>query len=63
MGKDYYKDIEEMIIRMINERTISSNDKNLILFTDDITEACDHICNFIKTNYKVKYKPKWLLGE
>lgn len=31
MGKDYYKDIEEMIIRMINERTISSNDKNLIL--------------------------------
>ena len=63
MGKDYYKDIEEMIIRMINERTISSNDKNLILFTDDITEACDHIGNFIKTNYKVKYKPKWLLGE
>ena len=63
MGKDYYKDIEEMIIRMIDERTISSNDKNLILFTDDITEACDHIGNFIKTNYKVKYKPKWLLGE
>ena len=65
MGTDFYKDIQEMIVKMEDEKTISPEDKNLLLFTDSIEEAQAHIEKYIADNYKVKYKRKalWLLGE
>ena len=44
--------------------TISKEDLNLVLFTDDIHEAMDHIGKYITTNYKVKPRRKmWWLFE
>lgn len=63
MGKEYYRDIYEMVERMIEQETISPQDKDLILFTDDLNEACHHIATYIKKNYEINYKPKWILGE
>jgi len=63
IGKEYYKDVREMIDKMIAEKTISPDDQHLILFTDEVSEAVEHIMNYIRVNYKVSYKPWWLLGE
>ena len=63
MGKEYYTDIFEMIERMLDEKTISPNDQNLIKFTDDVDDAISHIKSFIDKNYKIKYKASWILGE
>ena len=63
IGKEYYKDVSELIDKMILERTISDHDLNLIKFTDDEDEAIDHIRSFINKNYKIKYKASWVLGE
>jgi uncharacterized protein (TIGR00730 family) len=62
MGKEYYKDVHEMIHKMIEEKTISPNDHHLIKFTDDPAEAIEHIRHFIRKNYKVLRKA-WWLGE
>ena len=65
MGNEFYADIQAMILKMEDEETISAEDKQLILFTDDIEEAKSHILKYIADNYKVKSKRKalWLLGE
>ena len=65
LGKEFFTDIQEFIQKMINEKTISEKDKELVLFTDDVNEAMDHISKYISSNYKIKKKPKrfWLLGE
>lgn len=63
MGKEFYKDIIEMIEKMIDAKTISPDDQHLIKFTDDPKEACEHIRSFIHKNYKIKYKASWILGE
>jgi uncharacterized protein (TIGR00730 family) len=63
MGKSYYADIHEMIHLMIDNKTISPIDHELVIFTDDTDEAINHIRHFIHTNYKVERKPWWLLGE
>jgi uncharacterized protein (TIGR00730 family) len=63
MGVDYFKDIFEMMEKMIAQKTISVDDQHLVKFTDSIEEATDHIRNYINTNYKVKVKASWLLGE
>lgn len=63
MGKDYYRDVVNLIDSMILEKTILEKDRDLILFTDDTREAVEHIQKFITTTYTIKYKPKWFLGE
>ena len=35
-------------------QTISPEDMNLVLVTDDIDEAIQHISKYIKQNYKIK---------
>lgn len=62
MGTEYYKDVYEMIQKMITEKTISPNDQHLIKFTDDLTDATDHIKLYIRKNYKI-LKKSWWLGE
>ena len=67
MGKHFYKDLIAHIDHMIEEGTISREDKDLILFTDDINEAIVHIENFAikKFNLREKKIPKpfWFLNE
>ena len=63
VGKTFYKDIMEMVLKMIEDKTISPTDEKLILFTDSTEEAMNHIRSFIHQNYKIKYKASWILGE
>ena len=65
MGKQYYQPIQEMIVNMGNERTISEKDLNLVKFADDCDDAMDHILKYINKTYKIKQKQKpwWILGE
>lgn len=63
-GKEYFKPLLENIEWMASEGTISKSDMDLVLVTDSIDEAMDHIGNYINTNYKVKpRKPLWGLFE
>jgi len=66
MGMDYHKNIKEHVDMMIEAKTISPEDQDLLLFTDDITEAALHIMKYADTNKIIKLKepkPNWILGE
>jgi uncharacterized protein (TIGR00730 family) len=63
-GKEYYKPLMEMIEWMVQQGTISKEDLSLLLLTDDIDDAMNHIQTFVKTNYKVKLRKRfWWLFE
>ncbi|GAC1419796.1 MAG: TIGR00730 family Rossman fold protein [Flavisolibacter sp.] len=63
-GKEYYKELMEAIVEMAAKGTISSEDMNLVLLTDDIDEGMNHISRYIQTNYKIKpARTKWWLFE
>ncbi len=63
-GKEYYKELVETIEEMAVKETISAEDMKLVLVTDDIDEAMQHIRNYITTNYKVRPRKKqWWLFE
>ncbi|HMU70759.1 MAG TPA: TIGR00730 family Rossman fold protein [Chitinophagales bacterium] len=64
IGKDYYKDIWEMLQKMTQAGTVSPEDLNLVLFTDNAQEAVNHIDFYIKKHYSFKkVKPRKLLLE
>lgn len=66
MGLEYHKNIKEHVELMIEAKTISPEDQDLLLFTDDIQEAVDHIYKYADTNKVIKLKepkPSWILGE
>ncbi len=63
-GKEFYKDLIDAMHHMATKKTISEEDMSLVLLTDDVGEAMDHIRKYIQTNYQVKpRKRKWWLGE
>jgi len=64
-GKDYYKDLMETIEAMAKHGTIATEDMKLVLLTDDIDEAMQHIRTYITTNYKVRPRKRlwWLLEK
>lgn len=63
-GKDYYKELMEAIADMAKRGTISADDMNLVLLTDDIDEAMQHIYTYITTNYKIVPRKRfWWLFE
>jgi hypothetical protein len=63
-GKEYYQELVETIEDMAEKGTISKEDMNLVLVTDSIDEAMQHISQYIKTNYKVKPRKRlWWLFE
>jgi uncharacterized protein (TIGR00730 family) len=55
-GKDYYKDLMEMIENMATQGAIAKEDMKLVLLTDNIEEAISHIQTYITTNYKKRRK-------
>lgn len=66
MGLEYHKGIIEHVNEMIEAKTISPEDQDLLLFTDDIDEAVEHIKQYADTNRIVnlqEQKPNWILGE
>ncbi len=52
-GTNYYKSLMENINFMAEQGTISREDMNLVLLTDDIDEAIAHIKSYIIDNYKI----------
>lgn len=63
-GKKYYEPLITYIEDMKKEKTISPQDLNLLLITDDYDEAMNHIKTYIKNNYTVKKRRKiWWLFE
>jgi uncharacterized protein (TIGR00730 family) len=64
-GKEYYRPLLQTLELMALEGTIAKEDMNLVLITDDIDEAMNHIYTYISTNYKVKPRKRlwWLLEK
>lgn len=61
-GKEYYASLMANIQFMAEEGTISKEDLELVLLTDSVTDAMDHIAKYIQANYKVvpRKKISWL---
>jgi uncharacterized protein (TIGR00730 family) len=63
-GKKYFQPLMDYIHFMEAEKTISPEDLKLVLLTDDIDEAMQHISNYVTTNYVVKPRKRlWWLFE
>lgn len=64
-GKEFYKELWEYLEYMAQNGTISREDLSLVIFTDSIDEAMDHILSYIRSNYKVKPRRRlpWLLEK
>ena len=63
-GKEYFKELSVFIEDMANQGTISREDMQLLLWTDDIDEAMQHIKTYINARYELKRrKPIWWLFE
>src|SRR5690606_21065921 len=66
MDKPYYMNILQHLDKMLEEKTISPEDKDLVFFTDSSEEAVEYINNFVQDyNMRAKESPKpsWWLGE
>jgi hypothetical protein len=63
-GKEYYQSLLECIEEWAAKGTISKEDMRLVLVTDSIDEAMDHIRHYIRANYSVKPRKRfWWLFE
>jgi uncharacterized protein (TIGR00730 family) len=63
-GKEFYQELIEAMQVMAEKGTISREDMDLVLLTDDVNEAMDHIRKYITTNYKIKPRRRlWWLFE
>jgi uncharacterized protein (TIGR00730 family) len=64
-GKEFYKDLEELMGDMVKAKTINPEDLQLVLITDSVDEAMDHIRKYITTNYKVRPRKRlwWLIEK
>lgn len=64
-GKDFYAPLMENIQFMAERGTISAEDMELVLLTDSVQEAMEHIARYIKTNYKIipRRKSTWLFEK
>lgn len=63
-GKDYFEPLQQMLNKMVDEKTISPEELKLVLFTDDVDEVEQHIQKFVLQNYHVqRARPSALLLE
>ncbi|MBU7576758.1 MAG: LOG family protein, partial [Flavihumibacter sp.] len=64
IGKAFYQPLMDYLEFMKEQKTIGEHDLDLVLLTDDIGEAMDHINKYIGTNYQKKpRKSLWWLFE
>jgi uncharacterized protein (TIGR00730 family) len=62
-GKTFYKDLWEYLEYMAKEGTISREDLSLVMLTDDISEAMNHIKVYIRENFPTRSQRWWLLEK
>lgn len=63
-NKAYYKELWEYMEFMAVQGTINKNDLQLVLLTDSIDEAMEHISKYINTHYRIKPRKRlWWLFE
>ena len=64
IGKAYYQPLIDYMRLMVEQKTIGEHDLDLVLLTDNVDEAMEHISKYIKTNYAVKPRRKrWWFFE
>lgn len=63
IGKEFYAPLTEQMNLMLKEGTISETDLKLIMITDDVNEAIEHIQKFSIEKFGLVKKPWRLLGE
>ncbi len=64
MGTEFYQPLRHFLAFMAEQGTISREDMDLLLFTDDPEEAVTHIRKYLFENYRiVKRRPAWWLFE
>ena len=63
-GKEYYRPLMLTLEMMANQGTILKDDMTLVLLTDSVEEAMNHIKTYISKNYDVKPRKRlWWLFE
>lgn len=66
-GKHFYSDLDSHFNHMLEEGTISKEDREMFLLTDSIEEAAEHIKNFAVDKYRLterkEIKPFWIFNE
>jgi len=63
-GTEFYKDLMLTIEAMVVAGTVSPDDLKLVLLTDNIDDAIDHISKYITTNYSITHRKKrWWFFE
>ncbi len=63
-GKEYYRELWEYLEYMASQGMISKEDLSLVLLTDNVDEAMEHIHNYVSKNYTVRPRKKlWWLME
>ncbi|MBI5915022.1 MAG: TIGR00730 family Rossman fold protein [Bacteroidetes bacterium] len=66
IGTEYYSPLMDYLLFMERQGTISPEDLKLVLLTDDVTQAMDHVQKYIEKNYRVMTRNKpisWLLEK
>ncbi|MCU0346237.1 MAG: TIGR00730 family Rossman fold protein [Saprospiraceae bacterium] len=65
VGKSYFQPLMDYLHFMETQKTISPEDLNLVLLTDDVEEAIAHVEKYIQAHYKIskKGRPFWWLFE
>lgn len=56
MGKDYWKNLTELIDDFVKNKTISEEDVKLFMLTDSVDEAIEHIKKYAVDKFKLKKK-------
>ena len=65
-GKEYYKELWDVLEHMAENGSVSREDLSLVLLTDDVDEAMTHIRTYISQNYEIKPRKKrslWLMEK
>jgi len=64
-GKEYYKELWDVLEHMAANGSIAKEDLSLVLLTDDVEEAMDHIYKYVSENYKIKRRKRslWLMEK
>ncbi len=63
-GKQYHEELMEYLEYLAIHGTIQREDLSLVLVTDSVDEAMEHISTYITSNYKIKPRKRlWWLFE
>ena len=64
-GKSFYQPVIDYMNFMVEQKTIAPEDLKLVLLTDSVEEAMEHISKYITSNYTVKPRKRlwWLLEK